>query len=450
MPGHRGQRVRAGALRPGPAVALILALTGCVGGGPGVSKFGFGASMQPDQPAAAGALAQAEGQGEQRSAIIGDLLSRGSILSPGSAYGQVAQAVTEANAGPARAELRVARLKAEARSKNWLPRIKPTLSLTDLGETFASLLVEQVLFDGGARKAERAFAAADVEVAATTLALDFNQRVFEGLGHYIRAQRAIEQGRLATAAAGRMAEYERIVTIRVDGGMSDRSEQQVIQQKAAEMRARANDDRFQAEQALAELNAMASRDLSGVTGLSGLPADPGAPEPLAVLKARAEAARSVAEAEAARAGFRPGLKARAALDQDGEVESGLSVEFDKAIGLGTGAELDALAMTTEVTDRRVAKVSEQASRDIVALQHEVATLTARQAEGAGVLAQSEQTLAMFVEQYKAGRRTLMEMVNMFESVSSMQREQASLKFEIALKQVQIARDRGVLVSGASL
>lgn len=57
---------------------------------------------------------------------------------------------------------------------------------------------------------------------------------------------------------------------------------------------------------------------------------------------------------------------------------------------------------------------------------------------------------MFTEQYKVGRRSLLELVNMFESWSGMQRDQASLKYEIALLQLQIARDRGVLVDGAAL
>lgn len=449
MPGQ-GQQVRAGALRSGPMVALTLALAGCMGGGASEGfKFGSGGPEQASL-AAGGNVSRGRAEAESKSAIIGDLLSRQTILTGNGAYTQIAQSVIEANSGPARAELRVARLKAEARSKNWLPAIKPSLSLTDLGETFASLIVEQVLFDGGARKAERAFAAADVEVAATTLALDYNQRVFDALNLYILSQRAQEQAALADRAASRMAEFERIVTIRVDGGMSDRSEQQVIQQKTAEMRANASNDRFQAAQAIAELNAMSSRDLGGISGLSSLPGDAGAPEPLSVLKARAEAARTLAEADMARAGYRPGVKAVANVDKTGDIESGLSVDFDNALGLGTGAELDALAMTTEVTDRRIAKTAEQANRDIVALQHEIATLTARQSQGASVLAQSETTLAMFTEQFKVGRRTLMELVNMFESVTAMQREQAGLKFEIAQKRLQIARDRGVLVSGAAL
>ncbi|MBL8562045.1 MAG: TolC family protein [Gemmobacter sp.] len=442
MPGHRGHTRRAGALRSGPAILLTLALAGCMGSdGPGVAK----SSMTPG-----GEIRRAGDDTQNRSAIIGELLSRKSILPGSGAYAEVAQAVIEANAAPARAELRVARLKAEARATNWLPSIRPSLSLTDLGETFASLLLEQVLFDGGGRKAERAFAAADVEVAATTLAQDFNQRVFEGLGHYIRAQRALEQANLANQAVGRMAEFERIVGIRLEGGMSDRSEQRIIQQKTSEMRAKANDDRFQAQQSIASLEAMAARPLSGLSGLQALPADAGAPEPLAVLKARAEGSRSLAEADMAKSGYRPGLKAVANLDQDGDVESGLSVDFDNAIGLGTGAELEALAMTGELTDRRIARASDEANRNLIALQHQITTLQARRAEGETVLAQTGATLDMFTEQYKVGRRSLLELVNMFESWSGMQREQASLKYEIALLQLQIARDRGVLVDGAAL
>ena len=259
-------------MRSGPAILLSLALAGCMGSdGPGVTK----SDMAPG-----GEIRRAGDEAETRSAIIGDLLSRQSMLPASGPYAEVAQSVIEANSGPARAELRVARLKAVARATNWLPSIKPSLSLTDLGETFASLLIEQVLFDGGGRKAERAFAAADVEVAATTLAQDFNQRVFEGLGHYIRTQRALEQASLAGEAVNRMAEFERIVGIRLEGGMSDRSEQRIIQQKTSEMRAKMNDDRFQAQQSMASLEAMASRPLSGLSGLQALPADPGAPEPL--------------------------------------------------------------------------------------------------------------------------------------------------------------------------
>lgn len=415
--------------------------------------FGFGAGNRPDQAGLApedGEIRRAGAEAERRSALIDDLLSRQSILPATGAYAEVAQAVTEANAGVARAELRVARLKAEAKSKNWLPSIGPSVNLTSLGSIAASILIEQAIFDGGARKAERAYAAADVEVAAATLSMDANQRVFEGLGHYIRAQRAREQAQLAERAVGRMAEYERIMRLRVEGGMSDRSEQRVIEQKAAEMRLTMTNDRFTADQAMAELNAMAARPLNHLSGLGALPQDQGGPEPVSVLKARGDGARTLAEAQLLRAGYGPNLKAVGNWDDDDGLLGGLSIGVENGLGLGNGAEMAALNATGDVVDRRIAQSAEEANRRIVMLNHELATLAAREAEGAGVLAQTEASLAMFTEQYKVGRRPLMELVGMFETFSKMERDQASLKYEMALLRLEMARDRGVLANGAAL
>ena len=151
----------------------------------------FGGSRPSDPVGMAGEMGQsanaAAARGEARSVVIDDLITRKSVLSPVSPYAQVAEAVLTANKGPAAAELRVARLKAEAKSKNWLPRIGPSVDLTSLGKVVASLLVEQVLFDNGKRKAEREFAAADVELAAVSLSTEMNTRVQEGLVHYVTA-----------------------------------------------------------------------------------------------------------------------------------------------------------------------------------------------------------------------------------------------------------------------
>ncbi len=200
-----------------------------------------GSGVSKSNMAPGGEIRQAQTQGNNQSAIIGDLLSRGNrSCLPTGPYAEVAMAVIEANEGPARAELRVARVKAEAQGDKLAAHAsRPSLSLTDLGETFASLLIEQVLFDGGGRKAERAFAAADVEFAATTLAPRISTNGFlKGLA--ITSARSGRSNRpaLPDAALGRMGEFERIVGIRLEGGMSDRSEQRIIQQKAAEMRAR--------------------------------------------------------------------------------------------------------------------------------------------------------------------------------------------------------------------
>ncbi len=439
-------------MRSGPAILLTLLLSGCMAGGfPDVTKFGFGAGRSPADPALAATseLARAGDDAEARSAIIDDLLARRSLLPPGGAYAEVAQSVLDASAGAAEAQLRVARLKAEAKSLNWLPTIGPSVSLTSLSSLASSILLEQVLFDNGARKAERAFAAADVEVAAVNLSSSINDRVHDGLAYYIRAQRARELAGLADQAVVRMAEYQRIMTARVEGGMSDRSEQRVIEQKTAEMRAVQSADIADATRAMAELNAMSARPMDHLSGMQDLPPDVQSPEPIAVLKTRGEGARMVAEAQMARAGYLPGLKASAAVDGDG-LTGGLRLGTENLLGLGTGATMEALAATNDVVDRQAAEAAESARRTMVTLEQELAALTQREAQGAGVLAQTEASLAMFTEQYKVGRRPLMELVGMYESFAQMQREQASLKYERALIRLQMARERGVLVDGVAM
>jgi adhesin transport system outer membrane protein len=445
-------------MRPGAAILLTLLLTGCMGGGgmPDVGMFRLGASARPDTPAtdtatpeaASSELATAGNQAETRSAIIDQLAQRQSILG-GGVFAEVAQAVIDHSSGATEAELRVARLKAEAKSKNWLPSIGPTVDLTSLGTVAASILIEQVLFDNGKRKAERAFAAADVEIAAVTLSQDMNNRVHDALTEYVTAQRAQERAALAEASVGRMAEYERIMAGRVEGGLSDRSEQRVITQKATEMQAAAAADRQEAVLAMAELGALAGRPMDHLSGLQSLPADPGGPEPLSVLKSQAEGARMVAEAKIARAGHLPGLKATGTVT-DGKLKGGLRLGADQLLGLGTGAQLEALAATDDVVERNVAEETRDSARRIVALEGKLAALAAQQANGATVVAETRASLDLFTEQYKVGRRTLIELVGMFETFARLEREQAALKYDMALIRLEMARERGVLVSGDRL
>jgi adhesin transport system outer membrane protein len=72
------------------------------------------------------------------------------------------------------------------------------------------------------------------------------------------------------------------------------------------------------------------------------------------------------------------------------------------------------------------------------------------AQGATVVAQTESNLSLFVEQYKVGRRSLLELVSQYDSFARLERDQVALQYEIALLEIEIARDRGLLVDGARL
>jgi outer membrane protein, adhesin transport system len=426
------------------ALVALLAVSGCDGATfPPVAMFGLGSGMRPSDAAAVSALAP---QGVVQSSMIDDLRSRRTVLPASGPYAEVADAVIGASAGVAVAELRVARLKAEAKAKNWLPSIGPQVDLTSLGSVIASLVVEQALFDNGRRKAERAFAAADVEVAAVTLTTDMNTRVYEGLAHYLDAERAREQAAVAARGVERLAEFDRIMAIRVEGGLSDRSERQIIQQRVTEMQATYASDQAARDAALAELNAMSARPLEGLTGLSDV--DLANAEPLSVVMARGVGARSVAEAKMAKASLLPGLSASATVNDD-RVVGGLRAGGG-LLNLGLGDNIAALDAAADLADRKTAEAAEDANRQQVSLEREIAALQLRERDGAEVLRQTGGNLEMFTAQYKVGRRSLTELVGQYDSYARMERDQAALKYEIAVRQLRIAMERGQLVDGTRL
>lgn len=438
----------AGGLPPVRALAsltlMAALLAGCVGGGNVASRMNTG-TEPPAASAAAGTTKPTEGG----SALIADLQARRSVLPLGGAFATVATSVLEADAGAAAAELRIARLRSEAQSKNWLPKLGPVVSLTSLNGLAAGLLLEQALFDHGRRKAEREYAAADVEVAAVSLSSDINQRIYEGLVHYVTAEKARAQAAVSSKAASRLASFADIMRQRVEGGISDRSEQQVIEQHLVEMQATLTTDHDSETSAMAELAAMSATPLDGVRGLDTLGVVGSTIEPLSVVKVRGEGKRDIAGAKAARAGLLPGLTASADFTK-GAITPGVKLGGSGLLGIGTKAELAALDATAEVVERRSAEAAESAQRRIVALERQIATLQSRQVQGGAVLAQTNGNLDLFVEQYKLGRRTLLELVGQYDSYARLERDQASLRYEIALLELEIARDRGLLVDGARM
>lgn len=448
MQKDRSNGTGAGGTSPARALAsLTLAaalLAGCVGGGTVASRM----NSSPAAPSDAAATAEPATK-EGGSALISDLQARRSVLPLGGSFATVATSVLEADSGAAAAELRIARLRSAASDKNWLPKLGPVVSLTSLNGLAAGLLLEQALFDHGRRKAEREYAAADVEVAAVSLSSDINQRVYEGLVHYVTAEKARAQGAVSSKAADRLASFADVMRQRVEGGLSDRSEQQVIEQRLAEMQATLQTDRDMEASAMAELAAMSATPLDSVRGIDTLAVVGNTVTPLSVVKAEGEGKRDVAQAKAARAGLLPGLTASADFTK-GEINPGVKLGGSGLLGIGTKAEMQALDATDDVVARRNAEAAESAERRIVALERQIATLESRQAQGASVLAQTNSNLDLFVEQYKLGRRTLLELVGQYDSYARAERDQASLRYEIALLQLEIARDRGLLVDGARM
>ena len=391
------------------------------------------------------AALEAEMEDGTTSGLIDGLLNRQSILEPGPMR-DVADAVMAANSRAAEADLRAATLRAEAKAMNWLPTIGPSVSLTSLGAVVTSLVVNQALVDFGGRRAERDYAKHDVEVAAVALAADSNTRVMEALELYLTAEAARARAAVNADAMGQMRHFAYVMSERVNAGISDRADLQVVQQKHNQMAADMASDTETAASALAELQAMAATPLADVHGVSPLAAPSLTAIPLTVMKAEAESSRAVAAARAARSGLLPGLAIGGSVGSEGE-NLGLTLGAANALGLGLGAQMEAIDAESEATAARVVAEREAADREIAALQGRLNSLRRQEAEARQLATQAAQNYALFAEQQRAGQRGVTEVVSVFETKVRSERTAVELRYDIILVELKIAERLGVLVDG---
>ncbi len=438
--------LRRGAFGTALGLLAVLGLAGC--GDAPMPRVLAGLGAKPDETTDVsrreGSFTQPEDA--EQSQIIAILLERNTLLQPGSPYDEVAQAALAASRRSAEAELQAAKLRAEAKSKNWLPSLSPGVSLTSLGDVVASMLVEQVLFDNGRRKAERAFAAADVEVAAVNLSIDLNERVETALKLYVLALRGDEKAALHTRALARMAEFERVVRGRVEGGISDRADLRVVRAKINDITAARATAEEAATAARAEL-----RELTGTTFDAGyapliLAKPPAGARHLSVLRAEAEGTRDVAQTKMERAGLLPRVTANANITGEG-TSGAIALDTDAPLTFGTGAALRAIKATEETAKRRVDEADEDARRTLARQKQRLAS-NERQAAEAEVLArQSRETYRLFEAQFKAGQRSIMDVVSIYEQLVQREQDHVDAKYEVILIQLEMARDLGLLADG---
>lgn len=382
------------------------------------------------------------------SQIIQGLVRRQSVLPQDSTFDQVGASVLAANSRTAEAELRAARLRSEAASKNWLPRIGPQISLTSLGSVVANLVVDQVLFDNGRREGERAFAIADVEVAAVKLAQSTNDRVYTALDLFVSAAEGREKAELSKETLTDMARFEWVMSERVRGGVSDQSDLNILRQKLAEIRADKDRNIELERTSIAELNAMSVRPLGDLQGIPRFDVDARAAQPLSVVLAEAEKTRAVAQAKVDRAGQLPGLSAGGTVG-DG-TDLGLHVKSDTLLGLGTGASLRAIETTREAASRRVAQATEDENRALRKLESQIAAKSRQAAEARSISTQAQANLDIFQRQYDAGQRQVMDVVGVYETFARQQETEITLKYEVIRLRLEMARIQGVLADGSAI
>lgn len=424
---------------------VMAALPGCMnnyGDGP-VLRF-LGAVPGVVEPSDA-IVEQAVVRSTADSEIIDALRMRPSVLMPGTPYATVAEAVIASNARVAEAELHVAALRAEAARRNWLPRLGPRVSLNSLGDFVADLVVQQVLFDNGRKVAERDLAKANVELAAVALVEDGNDRVYNALCLYLTVQQNRDLRGHLDRALEDMAKFEWVMQQRVNGGVSDMSDLNVLQQKSATLRARSGEAASAAITAMAELNAMAAQPLDGLSGLGGLrAADAG--RALPVLRAEAEREKVMAEARIARASHLPGLAGSAASDGSARLE----VTTDSPFGLGSRADMKAIEATKETAERRVTQADEDVRRRIASRTRQLEAYRYQAEQVRGLTVNAKRNLELFQAQFEGGQRQAMDVVGTYETFARALETEIDLKYKAARAELDLARLKGALAEGARI
>ena len=408
--------------------------------------LGTSEAVATDAPQSTAALEGELSNGE-RSELIDALLNRRSVI-PSGPYAQVAASVLAANSRAAEAELRAAMLRSEARELNWLPTLGPTISLDSLGSLVANLVVEQTLFDNGAKRSEREFARADVEVAAVSLAQDTNDRVYQALDLYLTAQASGASAAVNEGGMARMERFEYVMSERVNAGINDRADLQLVQQRLTQMRSDVLEDRDAATAARAELAAMSATSLDNVNGIATINDPAGSAQPLAVMRVEAEGTRDLAEARALQAGYSPNVSATGILGQGGG--AGIDVGIPNGFGFGRGADLAAIEATGQAAELHVAEQREDSAGDVAAIEGEITLLRRQQSNIQTIIAQANDNYILFEEQLRAGQRTVPEVVGVFRTKLDAERDAVELRYDLARQELRLARIYGTLVDGEEI
>ena len=379
------------------------------------------------------------------SAIIDALRSRPSVLIRGTPYARIAEAVMSSDSRVAEAELHVAVLRADAAKRNWMPRIGPKVSLSSLGDLVADLVLQQVLFDNGRKAAERDLAKAEVEIAAVAIVESGNKRVFEALSLYIEAEENRNLRSHLDRSLREMGHFEWVLQQRVDGGVSDMSDLNVLQQQLAAIRAQAGEAAEVTISALAQLNAMSDQKLDDLVGLGRLSTTDTGPA-LPVLRATAERDRTVAKARMARASNLPGLAANASAND----RARLDITTDSLFGMDSFVTMKAIEATKETSERRIAEADESMRRQISAQTRAIVSYRRQLEEARGLTASAQHNLKLFRTQFESGQRQIMDVIGIYQTYARALETEIDLKYKVARAELEMARLMGALAEGARI
>lgn len=386
---------------------------------------------------------------ESTSLVIASLQSRGSVSKDGSVCKKIEQITLENASVNSKETLRIRRLEAESRSKNWLPQIGPDVSLTSLGNVVGSILVDLVLYDTGGKRAERELAVADVELAAVGYAIELNDLVAEAIIYNIEMSEIDAEIAISKKEAAKLKKYLEIARTRIAGGLSDSSDEKMLSIKIAEVsqKIEALNARRQATSDQLALIAPGVEGLANEVHCISLPTS--LPTSLRLEYAKAESNADLSEAMMLKAGLLPSIKAQSRITSEG-VTGGVGLGLGAPIGIGTPSNIQKAKALTEAATKRLANTEREIARKMAKQDAEKRELKVQRDSNSSLLRNSEEIYYFAEQQYDLGRKSLADLTISFQNFNNLQREDVRIDHEIARIEVRQAADAGLLADGSNI
>jgi adhesin transport system outer membrane protein len=117
------------------------------------------------------------------------------------------------------------------------------------------------------------------------------------------------------------------------------------------------------------------------------------------------------------------------------------------LGLGTADSLGAADASQQAAEAQIQQAYEDTARVVARLQQQLASLDRQQQNTGTLAAQAKRNYTLFQEQYEAGQRQVMDVVNVYEGMVDSQLEHVGLRYDAILTRLSIANEYGLLVNG---
>jgi len=335
------------------------------------------------------------------------------------------------------------------------PQLEPVASIDSEGTTNLGLGLSIPIFDFGRNNARTAQADAAIRLAELEYWIERNEAASIALEHLASAAEAIALVEVTVASRDRVQTLLDMSQQRVQSGVADRAELELITLRLSELDNDIANDRSALQLALSllaeaiEENRTSSDVPSLDAMITSLDHSEIAAVPPLVLRAEYAEERSEFILDQVRAERLPRLVLQASATHDGAEPSTaatLSLDTSGASILGAGARIDAARSAVSVARSETLRSVQQAQTERDRLRHERQRLLEQSASLSALITQSRRSADLFEQQHSIGSRPLTDGITVLRTLLQAERDRIAAQASLARLLVSRAAMDGRLVA----